>query len=87
MIASPSPPVDDVVDVLVVGAGPAGASAARTLAARGARVTLLDRAEFPRNKPCGGGISFRILRRFPYLESELPKIATFFGSLLLSAFL
>src|SRR5258707_717291 len=37
MIASPSPPVDDVVDVLVVGAGPAGASAARTLSGRDGR--------------------------------------------------
>jgi geranylgeranyl reductase family protein len=39
-------------------------------------VTLLDRASFPRNKPCGGGISLRVLRRFPYLEPALPRIAT-----------
>src|SRR5439155_22456356 len=31
---------------------------------------------FPRNKPCGGGISLRVLRRFPYLDRELPRIAT-----------
>ena len=43
-----------VPDVLVVGGGPAGATAARTLALRAARVRLLDRARFPRNKPCGG---------------------------------
>jgi len=30
----------------------------------------------PRNKPCGGGISLRILKRFPALERELPRIAT-----------
>ena len=66
---SPSP-------VLVVGAGPAGATAARTLAAAGVAVRLLDRAAFPRNKPCGGGISVRILRRFPYLDGELRRIAT-----------
>jgi geranylgeranyl reductase family protein len=66
--------------VLVVGAGPAGATAARTLAAAGVAVRLLDRSAFPRNKPCGGGISFRVLGRFPYLERELPRIATHFLS-------
>ena len=46
-------------DVLVVGGGPAGATAARALALGGARVTLIDRARFPRNKPCGGAVSVR----------------------------
>jgi flavin-dependent dehydrogenase len=39
-------------------------------------VRLIDRAAFPRNKPCGGGISARVLRRFPYLGAALPRIAT-----------
>ena len=43
-------------DVAVVGAGPAGSSAARAAADAGARVVLLDRAEFPRYKTCGGGL-------------------------------
>ena len=38
---------------------PAGATAARTLARAGVTVRLLDRSKFPRNKPCGGGISLR----------------------------
>ena len=59
-----------------MGAGPAGATAARTLARAGVTVRLLDRSKFPRNKPCGGGISIRVLRRFPYLERELGRIAT-----------
>jgi geranylgeranyl reductase family protein len=63
-------------DVLIVGAGPAGATAARTLATAGARVLLLDRARFPRNKPCGGAISMRVLGRFPYLERALARIPT-----------
>jgi geranylgeranyl reductase family protein len=42
----------------------------------GIPVRLLDRAAFPRNKPCGGGISTRALRRFPYLGRALPRIAT-----------
>ena len=62
--------------ILVVGAGPAGATAARTLAAAGLPVWLLDRSSFPRNKPCGGGISTRVLTRFPYLESALRRITT-----------
>jgi len=43
-------------DVVVVGAGPAGSSAARVAAERGASVLLLDRARFPRYKTCGGGL-------------------------------
>src|SRR6202795_125073 len=62
--------------VIVVGAGPAGATAARTLARAGVTVRLLDRSKFPRNKPCGGGISLRVLKRFPYLGPELSRIAT-----------
>jgi geranylgeranyl reductase family protein len=62
--------------VLVVGAGPAGATAARALALAGFRVRLVDRAAFPRNKPCGGGISVRALHRFPHLARELTRIPT-----------
>jgi len=62
--------------VIVVGAGPAGAVAALTLARAGMPVTLLDRAVFPRNKPCGGGITMRALARFPWLEPALDSIAT-----------
>ena len=62
--------------ILVVGAGPAGATAARTLAAAGLPVCLLDRSSFPRNKPCGGGISARVLTRFPYLQPALRRITT-----------
>ena len=52
-------------DVLVVGAGPAGSAAAIRLAAGGARVLLADRARFPRDKPCGGGLTGRALRHAP----------------------
>ena len=43
-------------DAIVVGAGPAGSTAAASLARRGRDVVLVDRAEFPRDKPCGDGI-------------------------------
>ncbi len=46
-------------DVIVVGAGPAGSTAARLLARDGASVLLLDRSRFPRDKPCGGGVTLR----------------------------
>lgn len=60
--------------VIVAGAGPAGAVAARTLATAGVDTLLVDRAVFPRNKPCGGGISVRALRRFPWLEAALAGV-------------
>jgi geranylgeranyl reductase family protein len=60
-------------EAIVVGAGPAGSMAAMTLAARGARVVLLDRHRFPRDKPCGGGIRFRMLERFPHLGRDLRR--------------
>jgi geranylgeranyl reductase family protein len=52
-------------DVVVVGAGPAGSTAARALAQGGARVCLVDKARFPRPKPCGGALSPRTLRHLP----------------------
>ena len=52
-------------DVLVVGAGPAGSATAIHLARGGARVLLADRARFPRDKPCGGGVTGRALRQAP----------------------
>lgn len=53
------PGADVLWDVAVVGAGPAGAAAAlRALQQRPhARVLLLDRADFPRDKPCGDGLA------------------------------
>ena len=53
-------------DALVVGAGPAGSTAARELAAAGARVLVVDRATFPRYKACGGGIPLRTERLLPF---------------------
>ena len=53
-------------DVIVVGAGPAGSTTAYRLARAGARVCLLDRARFPRDKPCGGGLTLRAVRELPF---------------------
>jgi geranylgeranyl reductase family protein len=53
-------------DVLVVGAGPAGSTAAYRLASEGASVLLADKAPFPRDKPCGGGLTMRAVRQLPF---------------------
>ncbi len=52
-------------DAIVVGAGPAGSSCAYRLATAGASVLLLDRARFPRDKPCGGAVTARAMRELP----------------------
>jgi geranylgeranyl reductase family protein len=61
-------------DVIVAGAGPAGATAARVLGDAGVATLLIDKSAFPRDKPCGGGISARALSRFPYLAGALRSI-------------
>jgi geranylgeranyl reductase family protein len=53
-------------DVLVVGAGPAGSTAAYRLAEAGASVLLADKAKFPRDKPCGGGLTMRAVKLLPF---------------------
>jgi geranylgeranyl reductase family protein len=51
----------DQYDVVIVGAGPAGSSAALAARRLGASVLLLDRAAFPRDKACGDGIASHTL--------------------------
>jgi geranylgeranyl reductase family protein len=53
-------------DAVVVGAGPAGSTTAYRLAAAGADVLLVDKARFPRDKPCGGGVTLRAARLLPF---------------------
>src|SRR5712691_9936720 len=56
-----------MLDVLIVGAGPAGAIAALVLARAGARVQLVDRATFPRDKLCGDTVNPGTLARLKSL--------------------
>jgi flavin-dependent dehydrogenase len=67
----PSPELR-TVDVLVAGAGPAGSAAATILARAGHRVLLVERASFPRDKPCSEYMSpeaVRLLDRLGVVES------------------
>ena len=64
-------------DVIVVGAGPAGSTAAYRLASAGADVLLLDRARFPRDKPCGGGVTGRAARLIPFsIDTVVEHVVT-----------
>jgi len=64
----------DTYDAVVVGGGPAGATAALELVRRGRSVLLLDRAGRP--KPCGGAIPPRLIRDFDIPEHLLVAHAT-----------
>jgi geranylgeranyl reductase family protein len=53
-------------DVIVVGAGPSGTSAAYGLRGLGYRVLLIDKKQSPHDKPCGGGLSIKTLKLLPW---------------------
>lgn len=55
-----------VFDCIIIGGGPAGSTTAYHLAKKGRSVLLLDRAQFPRYKPCSGGVSPAIARWFDF---------------------
>lgn len=59
-------------DVIVVGAGPAGSTAAKFLSEKGAKVLLIDKDKFPRDKPCGGGLCKHITE-FDYIKEKIEK--------------
>lgn len=68
-----------VHDVVIVGAGPAGAAVASRLHQHGVRdVVVLDRYDFPRDKPCGGGLTGHIDEALAAVDLQLtvPSVAS-----------
>ncbi|MGF1480964.1 MAG: NAD(P)/FAD-dependent oxidoreductase [Cyanophyceae cyanobacterium] len=66
-------------DCIIVGAGPAGATAAYHLAKRGHTVLVLEKETFPRSKPCGGGVSPAVAQWFdfdftPVIDNTVTKV-------------
>ena len=57
--------VNSGFEAVVVGAGPAGCTAARELARQGQQVLLIDKAALPRTKSCAGGVTRRALGLLP----------------------
>jgi geranylgeranyl reductase family protein len=63
--------LDQVLDVVVAGAGPAGASCARRAAELGLRVVLLERERFPRPKHCAAGLPMKALAQLGPAAAKL----------------
>lgn len=62
-------------DLIVLGAGPAGSAAAATAARAGLRVALVDKARFPRDKLCGGGLTGRAIAQYRRsFDGDLPEV-------------
>ncbi|WP_240705254.1 geranylgeranyl reductase family protein [Pacificoceanicola onchidii] len=62
-------------DLIVVGAGPAGAAAANAASRRGARVALVDKRAFPRDKLCGGCMTGRAMVHYRRIFGEpIPRV-------------
>ena len=68
-------------DVLVVGAGPAGSTAAKLLAEAGYHTLLVDKARFPRHKTCASWVNRLAFEHFPYLQGHEAELvdSAFYG--------
>ena len=72
-------------DVIIVGAGPGGSSAAYGLAKAGLRVLLLEKEKMPRYKPCGGGLTSKVrdILDFdfsPAIEQTITRLSVAYGA-------
>ena len=66
-------------DVIVIGAGPGGATAAFELAKAGIKTLLIEKHKFPRHKTCGGGITHKVASVLPFdISSTIERTITSF---------
>ncbi len=77
--------MNSVWDVVVVGAGPGGSSAAYHLARSGLRVLLLEKEKMPRYKPCGGGLTAKIRTALDFdfsaaIETTVRQVSVGYGA-------
>lgn len=63
-------------DVIIIGAGPAGSSAAYVLAKSKINVLVIDKYPFPRYKPCAGGLTIKTFKSFDFSISKEVKYST-----------
>ncbi len=71
-----APRENSPVDVLIVGAGPAGTAAASVLARAGRNVVVVDKASFPRDKCCGDGLTTLALRMLERIGFDPGTVAS-----------
>ena len=64
----------DTRDIVIVGAGPAGAVLAYLLARRGLDVLVLEKAALPRYKTCGGGVTLKTVQNLPFDASPVYEV-------------
>jgi geranylgeranyl reductase family protein len=73
-----------LLDVIVVGTGPAGSAAAYGLAKAGLRVLLLEKEKIPRYKPCGGGLTEKVRAALDFdfastIEDTISQVSVAYG--------
>jgi len=66
-------------DAIVIGLGPAGSTAAYTLASKGIKVLGIDKDRFPRYKPCGGCVSLKINKTLDFDVTEAHEQTVYGG--------
>lgn len=77
--------MSELYDVVIIGPGPGGATAAYFLGAAGKRVLIIEKETLPRYKACGGGISAHVLKEtFPFsfeaiIETQVKAVTYAFG--------